>query len=166
MLQGVDEGRCEMGLPIRARSKDDEPAMDLQLGQREKEGICILDLDGSLTIGDSEMILRTTMVTLAEAGALNIILNLENVTEIDEDGLSALVFCYAQIVSSGGALKLLHLRPDLSLMILTKLDTVFEVFTDEQDAVNSFFPARAVCHYDILQWVQGQEKRPGTKVPK
>jgi anti-anti-sigma regulatory factor len=70
--------------------------MDLQLGQREKEGICILDLDGSLTIGDSEVMLRTTMVTLAEAGALNIILNLAGVTQIDEDGLSALVFCYGR----------------------------------------------------------------------
>ena len=155
-----------MGLSICARSKADEPAMDLQLSQREKEGICILDLDGSLTIGDSEMILRTTKVNLAEGGVLNIILNLAGVTEIDEDGMSALVFCYARIERSGGALKLLNLRPDLSLMILTKVDTVFEVFTYEQEAVNSFFPGRAVRHYDILQWVQGQEKRRGSKVPK
>jgi hypothetical protein len=56
-----------MGLTICARSKTDEPAMDLQLSQREKEGICVLDLDGSLTIGDSEMILRTAIVRLAEA---------------------------------------------------------------------------------------------------
>ena len=151
---------------ICARSKANEPAMDLQLSQREKEGICILDLDGSLTIGDSEMILRTAIVRLAEAKTVNIILNLAGVTEIDEDGLSALVFCYARIVRSGGALKLVNLRADLRLMIVTKLDTVFEVFAGEQDAINSFFPDRAVRHYDILQWVQGQEKRRGAKVRK
>jgi anti-sigma B factor antagonist len=156
MPQGV-EGKGEMGLTICARSKTDEPAMDLQLSQREKEGICVLDLDGSLTIGDSEMILRAAIVRLAETRAVNIILNLAGVTEIDEDGVSAMVFCYARIARSGGALKLLNLRPDLSLMILTKLDTVFEVFTDEQEAVSSFFAGRAVRHYDILQWVQGQE---------
>ena len=155
-----------MGLSICVRSQVDEPTMDLQLSQREKEGICILDLDGSLTIGESELILRNTVVARAEAGVLNIILNLAGVTEIDEDGLSALVLCYARIVRSGGALKLLNLRPDLSLMIRTRLDTVFEVFTHEQDAVNSFFPGRAVRHYDILQWVQGQEKHPRSKVPK
>lgn len=148
-----------MGLSICARSKAEAPAMDLQLSPREKDGICILDLHGSLTIGDSELMLRTTMDRLTERGVLNIILNLAGVTEIDEDGLSALVFCYARIARSGGSLKLLHLRPDLSLIILTKLDTVFEVFSDEQEAVNSFFPSRAVRHYDILQWVQGQEKR-------
>jgi anti-sigma B factor antagonist len=153
-----------MRLSICARS-DDEPAMDLQLNQREKEGICILDLDGSLTVGHSEMILRTAIVRLSEGNTVNIILNLAGVTEIDVDGLSALFFCYARTVGSGGALKLLNLRPDLRPMILMKLDTVFEVFTDEQDAVNSFFPDRTVRHYDILQWVQGQEKRRRSKVP-
>jgi anti-sigma B factor antagonist len=97
---------------------------------------------------------------------VNIILNLAGVTEMDEDGLSALVFCRARIARSGGALELLNLRPDLSLVFRTKLDTVFEVFTDEQDAVNSFFPDRAVRHYDILQWVQGQEKRRRSTVPR
>ena len=72
----MEEGRREMRLSICPRSKHDELTMDLQLAQREKQGICILDLDGSLTIGDSEAMLRSTMITLAEAGTLNIILNL------------------------------------------------------------------------------------------
>src|SRR6266851_755710 len=140
-------------------------AMDLQLHQREKEGIRILDLRGPLIIGDSEAILRTAILALAEARGVNIILNLAGVTEIDDDGLGALVFCYARIVRSGGALKLLNVPPHLSLMVLTKLDTIFEVFTDEQDAVNSFFPGRAVRHYDILEWVKEQVKRPAPDLP-
>ena len=117
--------------------------------------------------GDSEAILRTAIVALVVARAANIILNLAGVTEIDDDGLGALVFCYALIVKSGGALKLLDVRPvHLSLTVRTKLDTVFEVFTDEQDAVNSFFPDRAVHHYDILEWVLALEKRPAADLPK
>jgi anti-sigma B factor antagonist len=46
----------------------------------------------------------------------------------------------------------------LSLNVLTKLNTVFEVYTDEQDAVNSFFPGRAVRHYDVLEWVRAHDK--------
>jgi anti-anti-sigma factor len=106
-----------MGLSICASCKDDKPAMELQLSRREKEGICILDLDGSLTIGDSERMLRTAIAKLAEANSVHIILNLAGVTEIDEDGLSALDFCYARIIRSGGALKLLDLPPDVSLMV-------------------------------------------------
>jgi len=35
------------------------------------------------------------------------------------------------------------------LLLLTKLDTVFETFEDDQTAVNSFFPGRA-SQFDIL----------------
>ena len=45
-------------------------------------------------------------------------------------------------------------------MVLTKLDAVFEVFTDEQAAMDSFFPDRAIRHYDVLEFVQEQEKGP------
>jgi anti-sigma B factor antagonist len=133
--------------------------MDLQFHQREKEGIRILDLRGHLVMGDSEALLRKTIVELAEAGAVNIILNLAGVTEIDDDGMGVLVVCYARTARSGGALKLLNLMPlHLSLMVLTKLDTVFEVFKDEQDAVDSFFPDRAIRRYDVLEFVHEQEK--------
>ena len=41
-----------------------------------------------------------------------------------------------------------------------------EVFPDEQDAVDSFSPDRAARHYDILEWVQKQEKRSAPDLPK
>jgi anti-sigma B factor antagonist len=140
--------------------------VDLQLHQREKEGIWILDLRGRLVMGDSEASLRAAIVALTEARAVNIILNLADVTEIDDGGLATLVFCRARIVRSGGALKVLNLPPHLSSMILAKLDAAFEVFTDEPDAVNSFFPDRAVRHYDILEWLQEQERRPASDLRK
>jgi anti-sigma B factor antagonist len=133
--------------------------MDLQLNQREREGIRILDLHGRLIIGESEASLRTEIIALANAKAVNVILNLEGVAEIDDDGLGALVFCWARISRCGGALKLLSRhRLHLSLMVVTKLATVFEFFTNEQDAVDSFFPDRAVRPYDILEFVDEQEK--------
>jgi anti-anti-sigma regulatory factor len=60
---------------------------------------------------------------------VNIIINLAGVTEVDDNGLGSLVFCYARIARSGGALKLLNLPLHLSLMALTKLNTLFELFT-------------------------------------
>jgi anti-sigma B factor antagonist len=133
--------------------------MDRRLSQREKEGIRILDLRGQLKTGDSESTLRSAINALARENVVNIVLNLAEVTKIDRDGLEALVLCYQQIRKCGGALKLARLNTErLSLDVLTKLNTVFEVFADEQDAVNSFFPSRATRHYDILEWVQEQEK--------
>jgi hypothetical protein len=37
---------------------------------------------------------------------------------------------------------------------------VFEIFKDEQDAANGFFPDRAVSHYDVLELVEELEKHP------
>jgi anti-sigma B factor antagonist len=136
-----------------------ESAMDRRLTHREKEGIRILDLRGPLKAGDSEVILRTAIDGLARNNVVNIVLNLAEVTKIDSDGLEALVLCYTQVWRHGGALKLARLNNQhLSLDVLTKLNTVFEVFVDEQDAVNSFFPGRVTRRYDVLEWVRGQEE--------
>jgi anti-sigma B factor antagonist len=136
-----------------------ESAMDKRLGQREKEGIRIIDLRGQLKAGDLVSTLRSTIDALAKDHAVNIVINLAEVTKMDSDGLEALLLCYTQLRKRGGALKLARLNSErLSLSVLTKLSTVFEVFEDEQDAINSFFPDRAVHHYDVLEWVQEQEK--------
>ena len=136
-----------------------ESSMDRRLTHREKEGIRILDLRGQLQAGDSESTLRSAISALARDNVIHIVLNLAEVTKIDSDGLEALVLCHTQIQKRGGTLKLERLNlEDLSLNVLTKLNTVFEVFADEQDAVNSFFPGRATRPYDILEWVQEQEK--------
>ena len=136
-----------------------ESAMDTRLSQRDKEGIRILDMRGQLKAGDSESTLRSAINTLARDNVVNIVLNLAEVTKIDSDALEALVLCYTQIRERGGALKLAGLNTEhLSLSVLTKLNTVFEVFADEQDAVNSFFPGRATRRYDVLEWVREQEK--------
>ena len=141
--------------------------MELQLHQREKEGIQILDLHGHLIEGASEARLRGVIVELAEARTVNVILNFAGVTEIDSDGLGALVFCDARLTQASGALRLLNVSArHLDLLVLTKLGTISEVFTDEQDAINSFFPDRAALRYDILEFVEDPDKGPSRNLAK
>ena len=45
-------------------------------------------------------------------------------------------------------------------MLLTKLSTIFQIFAEEQESVNSFFPEREIKHFDILSFVQ-QNKDAG-----
>ncbi|HZP17666.1 MAG TPA: STAS domain-containing protein, partial [Terriglobales bacterium] len=72
---------------------------------------------------------------------LNILLNMKEVLHIDSSGLGELVTAYTTLKRRGGKLKLLKLNArGESLMQLTKLYTVFEVFTDEDEAVRSFNP--------------------------
>jgi anti-sigma B factor antagonist len=42
---------------------------------------------------------------------------------------------------------------------LTEMYAGFEVFDDEQDAINSFFPNRAIRRLNILQYVEDQKRQ-------
>ena len=132
--------------------------MSLEIAMREKEGIAILDLDGRLTVGGESSRLREQISSTVAAGNKNAILNLEKVDYIDSTGLGTMVICYTTLRKAGGALKLANLdKRAIELLVLTKLATVFEIYTDEQDAVNSFFPNREIRRFDILSFVQSQQ---------
>ncbi|HEU0120239.1 MAG TPA: STAS domain-containing protein [Bryobacteraceae bacterium] len=136
--------------------------MDLSLIERTREGIVILDAKGQIVAGDSADRLRAYLRTLAEEGRANAILNLAQVDYIDSSGLGALVMSFSALRKKDGALKLLNLtRRNVELLVLTKLETVFEVFDDEQNAVNSFFPNREIKKFDILTFLQQRKKTTG-----
>ena len=129
--------------------------MSLEIQQKEREGIAILDFRGRITVGPEATALRDRIGALAQAGTINVILNLEHVAYIDSTGLGALVMCATSLRKQGGNMKLLNLnRRNIELLVMTKIDTIFDLFSDEQDAVNSFFPDRKVKTFDILNFVQ------------
>lgn len=128
---------------------------------RELDGVLIFDLEGRLVMGT----ILTTTQDAVEAemakGNTRQILNLRQVSFIDSSALGMLVLLHTNMAHAGGALKLLHLSPrHLELLVLTKLNGVFQIFDDEQDAINSFYPERQVKHFDILEFVKSQESEP------
>jgi len=129
--------------------------MALDIQQREREGIIILKLDGRITMGPESGQLRDKINALNEAGKRNVVLDMAEVDYIDSTGLGALVMCSTTLRRNQGVLKLLNLnRRAAELLVMTKLATVFEIFNDEQDAVDSFYPDRKVKTFDILSFVQ------------
>ncbi len=130
----------------------------LEITFREREGVKILDLNGKLTVGDASD-LREKVNEHVAAGYLQQVLNLKHVEYIDSTGLGAMVICFMSLQKAGGALKLVNLnRRNLELVLLTKLSTVFQIFNEEQEAINSFFPDREIKHFDILSFVQQQKE--------
>jgi anti-sigma B factor antagonist len=129
--------------------------MALQIQQREREGITILDLDGRITAGPEAVALRERVAALVAAGVKNVVLNLAKVDYIDSTGLGTLVLCATSQRKNGCKVKLEHAnRRNIELLVMTKLATVFEIFADEQDAVNSYYPDREVRTFDILDFVK------------
>jgi anti-sigma B factor antagonist len=74
-----------------------------------------------------------------------------------------MVICFTRLQKAGGAMKLVNLnRRNIELLLLTKLSTVMQIFGDEQEAVNSFFPEREIKHFDILNFIQQQKESEQT----
>lgn len=126
--------------------------MPLEITEHEREGILVLKLKGRLTVGAETTAFRDRITALA---ARNLVLDLAGIDFIDSTGLGALVVCATSLRKNGGNIKLLNLnRRNIELLVMTKLATIFEIFTDEQDAVNSYFPDRRIKSFDILDFVQ------------
>ena len=142
--------------------------MHLDIQQREKDGITILDLHGRLILGSEDNLLRERILSLLAQNVSNVILNLKGVSHIDTVALGTLVLCTEKLRNSGGKLVLTDLNPHhVSEADTLKLDTALEMYPDEQDAVNSFFPERAVPHYDLLQLVHEiKARRSGEQQPE
>ena len=134
--------------------------MALSIARREKEDIQLLDLEGRITAGEEVAAFRNLIDEEIAANHRRVVLNMAGVDYIDSTGLGSLVICFTRLQKAGGTLKLLNLnRRHIELLVLTKLTTVFEVFDDEQDAVNSFFPDRKIKRFDILSFVQNRSGR-------
>src|SRR4029077_16528377 len=109
---------------------------------------------GRITVGKEATALREKIAVLTAAGIRNVVLNLSGIDFIDSTGLGALVVCATSARKAGGAVKLVSLnRRNIELLVMTKLATVFEIFNDEQDAINSFYPDRKLKTFDILDYV-------------
>ena len=137
------------------------PPARVRFRKRESEGIVILDLKGPLTLGHGDLELRDRLSARHQSGKVNIVvLNLKDVSHIDSTGLGTLVFGLARLRKAGGRLALVNLKKSHpELFLLTKLAIAFAFFDDEQEAVNSFFPDRALESFDIHKFVQHEDGR-------
>jgi anti-anti-sigma factor len=134
--------------------------LDLQIDQRESEGIVILDLKGRLVLGPEDVALRQRLQALRNAGRMNVALNLKNVTDMDTSALGTLINSSLKFREAGGRIVLLNLSPShTELSNTVRLNTAFDVYPDEVAALNSFFPDRVVPRYDILEFVEELERR-------
>ena len=129
--------------------------MSLSIHEREVEGITILDLGGRLIAGETIATLREHITNGLDLGKTKFVLNMAEIDYVDSSGLGMMVVCFTKLSKAGGMLKLLNLTSrNLELLVLTKLTTIFEVYNDEQDAVNSFFPSRQSKRFDVLSFVE------------
>jgi len=111
----------------------------MEITKRTIGDVTILDLDGKLTIGKGDVVLRDALLEEMNKGIKNVVINLDKVTTIDSSGLGELIRCKVTATSSDAAVKLLHVNIKArKLLTMAQLVGVFEMFDDEALAVESF----------------------------
>lgn len=112
---------------------------ELEVIERQAGDVTILDLSGAVRMGEGSIALRESIRGLAEEGKKRILLNLGGVNYVDSSGIGELIANYTTVSRQGGQLKLLNLTDRIqNLLVITKLLTVFDVYDDEANALNSF----------------------------
>ena len=111
----------------------------MQINERARAGLTILDLNGKLTIDNGAQLLKDKCESLLFQQRTQIIVNLAAVPYIDSGGLGQLVACYTTLAKAGGRLTLANINTkNHDLLSITKLVAVFETFDSEEAAVQSY----------------------------
>jgi anti-sigma B factor antagonist len=112
---------------------------ELELNERQAGDVTILDMSGSVRMGEGAVSLRNSIRGLNDEGKKKILLNLAGVKNIDSSGIGELIANYTTISRDGGQLKLLNLTDKIqNLLVITKLLTVFDSYDNEAEALSSF----------------------------
>jgi anti-anti-sigma factor len=106
--------------------------------------VTVLDVDGRITVQEGATVFREALSRLLDGGRPKIIINMGAVSYIDSTALGELVRGYTSAAKRGGGLKLLEVTPPVQqLLVMTRLNGVFQTFASEADALKSFGAASA-----------------------
>ena len=74
----------------------------MKVSSREVGKVTIFDLNGKITIGKGDLILREAIDNALKEGKSRILLNLEKVSYMDSAGIGELVACFKRVVEKKG----------------------------------------------------------------
>jgi anti-sigma B factor antagonist len=110
--------------------------MSLSIELRKNDHVVIMELAGRVSVLDRS--LKQLAEDLVERGERYFVMNLANVSYLDNSGLGQLCLIYTVARNRGGDVKLLKPTERIrKLLTITKLDAVLECFDSEDEAVAS-----------------------------
>ena len=110
----------------------------MSVKMENKNGLTVCHVEGEIDINSSPGI-KKSFDKLLSSKTAKIIVNLSKVTYVDSSGLATLVEILKNMRSYGGRLKLTNLSSKIkSLFEITKLEKLFEIMADEEEAISTF----------------------------
>jgi anti-sigma B factor antagonist len=106
---------------------------------RSQDGTFIFELRGKLMGGPESQEFHEELKSALSSGQKKIILDLGGVEWMNSSGLGMLISALTSMRNAGGEMKLARVTDKIeSLLVITKLNSVFETHSTVQSAVASF----------------------------
>ena len=101
--------------------------------------VAVIHVSGKLMGGPDADVFKETIRNLLDEGYKNVVVNMSQVPFINSTGLGILISAYTTLRKEDGILKLTNVTERIdSLLMITKLGTIFETYSSEDKAVESF----------------------------
>lgn len=111
----------------------------MKMNEKTAGDIVVLELSGKIMGGPDASLLNEKLHELIEAGRTKVVADLDKVNWMNSSGLGILIGGLTTMRNNGGDLKLANITDRIqSLLMITKLLTVFETFDSVEAAVESF----------------------------
>lgn len=111
----------------------------LEIGVLKHGEVTSVALLGALVLGPPVDSLRQTLENLGAHGEIQVVLGLADVIKLDSSGIGLLVKALQLSKAAGGSVKLVNpSKIVLQTLTMCRLLPLFEVFSEEQDAIASF----------------------------
>jgi len=111
----------------------------VKIDKQMKNDVVILRLSGDLTGGPDATLFHDTIKQINADGHKKVLADLGKVMIVNSTGLGILIAALTSMKNAGGILKLLNVSKRVeSLLMVTKLILIFDVFENENEAMASF----------------------------
>lgn len=111
----------------------------MKMTQEVKGDVAILRLSGQLMGGPDADATRETILSILNQGYKKIIIDLADVSWVNSTGLGILISSHVTVSNNAGMVRLMRVSKRISsILMVTKLNTVFESYDDEESALKSF----------------------------
>ena len=111
----------------------------MKIKTRDAKGTTVLDISGEMYGGPENMELIDIVTDLTKQNKLDLLINLSSVKWISSTGLGILVSARSRYAKEGGTMKLCHPNDRvLGILQVTRLNMIFDVFPNEDEALRSF----------------------------
>lgn len=105
----------------------------------ERWNCVVIEFSGNVMGGPDAVALNEKLHELIDSGKKNVVVDLSNVKFMNSSGLGMLIGALTTMRNAGGDLRIANATDKIeSLLIITKLITVFQHFRSLDEAVKSF----------------------------